>query len=45
MRRLPIAICRPLQSADGKIVYHEFNEAESQQLLDAAKDEVASADA
>jgi len=29
----------------GKIVYHEYTEAESQKLLDAAKEEVASADA
>jgi len=31
--------------ADGQIVYHEYSEAESQALLDAAKSDEASADA
>jgi len=30
---------------DGKIIYHEYTEAESQKLLDLAKEEAASADA
>ena len=29
----------------GKLLYHELTEAESQKLLDAAKEEAASADA
>jgi len=33
------------KSEDGKLNYHELSEAESQALLDAAKEEVASADA
>lgn len=33
------------KSADGKIVYHEYTEAESQKLVDLAKEEAASADA
>jgi len=34
-----------LTCVDGKVVYHEFTEAESQKLLDAAKDEEATGDA
>jgi len=33
------------KTEDGKLAYHELTEAESQKLLDAAKEEVASADA
>jgi len=33
------------KSADGKIVYHEYTEAESQKLVDLSKEEAASADA
>jgi len=34
-----------LTCVDGKVVYHEFTEAESQKLLDAAKEEEATGDA
>jgi hypothetical protein len=33
------------KNAEGKIVYHEFTEAEAQKLLELAKAEAASADA
>ena len=34
-----------LTLVDGKVVYHEYTPPEAQKLLDAAKDEAASADA